>query len=53
MPVMITAATTCISSSVRIIEGGAPGMVRGVANDSTSTTAVTMRKVCIGRRDCG
>ena len=51
MLVMITAATTCMSSSVRIIKGGDPGIVSGVANDSTSTTAATMRKVRIGHRE--
>lgn len=47
---MISAATTCISSNVRTIEVGAPGIVNGVANESTNATAATMRKARTGRR---
>lgn len=46
---MTTAATTCLSSNVSIIEIGAPGIVGGVKQESASTTAVTIRKVRIGR----
>ena len=47
---MATAAITCINSNAAIIASGAPGSVNGVANDNTSTTVATTRKVRIGRR---
>ena len=46
---MTAAAITCITSNAAIIATGAPGSVNGVANDNTSTTAATTRKVRIGR----
>lgn len=47
---MTSAATMCISSNVRTIEVGAPGIVNGVANESTNATTATMRKTRTGRR---
>lgn len=47
---MTSAATMCISSNVRTIEVGVPGIVNGVANESINATTATMRKTHTGRR---
>jgi hypothetical protein len=44
-----SAATTCIKSSLATIARGAPGIMNGVANESTRTMVAKTRKFLTGR----